>query len=114
MQKLFCKIGLHEYKTIECTNCFTTAYADRPSWGKTKHMVWYQRCDCCGKRRMKDSFKKDTYGYSKRHDGIEHARVGWVTYGRVYLGKGNTITPLAPPPKPTKLKLKVVDGGKNE
>lgn len=115
MQKLLCKIGLHSYKTIECTDCFTTRWEDRPKWSPIKHMVWYQQCDCCGKRRMKDTHKKDTYGLSKRHNGMEHARVAWVTYGKVYLGDGQTVTPPAQPPKPTnkRPKLKVVDGGKN-
>jgi hypothetical protein len=109
MQKLLCKIGIHSYINVEMTNCFTTTYNDK-NWGPIKHIVWYQVCGCCGKRRVKDTYKKDTIG-GTRHAGIEYARVAWVTYGKVYLGNGEIIKPFnTPPPKP---KLKVLEGGKN-
>ncbi len=111
MKLLLCSIGIHKYKTIEMTDCFTTSYTDRPSWSSIKHMVWYQQCTCCGKRRMKDTVKKDI-GYSTRHNGVEYARVGWVEFGKAYIGNGNSKT--IPPNQPAKRKpkLKVVDGGK--
>jgi len=111
MQKFLCMIGIHSYKTIECTSCFTTSYKDRPSWSPTRHMVWYQQCSCCGKRRLKDTVKQDAI-YTTRHNGVEYARVAWVEYGRMYLGDGQEVKPK--PPTPLKPKLKVVDGGKNE
>ena len=111
MQKLLCKIGLHSYKTIECTSCFTTEFVGSPGRLPTKHMVWYQQCRCCGKRFMKDTVKKDTYGFTHRHNGVEYARVAWVEHGRMYLGSGQEVE--TKPPTPLKPKLKVVDGGKN-
>lgn len=114
MQKLLCKIGLHNYVTIDCTSHFSTTYTDRPLWNPIKHMVWYQQCACCSKRRLKDTYKKDTLGLSNRHNGIEYARVAWVTYGKISLGEGKVITPTIPTPIKRKPKLKVVDGGKNE
>jgi hypothetical protein len=100
-QKLGCSIGLHKYRTIEMTDCFTTTYEDK-NWGPIKHMVWYQVCSCCGKRRVKDTVKKDTLTGS-RHNGVE--------YGKVYLGKGETKTPQQPKPKKT-ADLIVFQGGK--
>jgi len=111
MQKLLCKIGIHNYKTIDVTDCFTTSYSDRPSWPPTKHMVWYQQCSCCGKRRLKDTMKEDAI-YTTRHNGVEYARTGWVEYGRMYFGEGKTVTPTARPPIKKKPKFNVVDGGK--
>ncbi len=111
MQELLCMIGIHSYKTIECTDCFTTGYSDRPSWKPIRHMVWYQQCDCCGKRRLKDTVKKDTV-YSTRHNGVEYARVAWVERGRMYLGSGQEAKPKSP--TPLKPNLRVVDGGKSE
>lgn len=111
MQKYLCKIGLHKYVSLEVTGCFTTEYTDRNY--KIKHVVWYQQCSCCGKRHLKDRYKKEVTS-STAHAGIEHARVAWETYGRMYLGSGKekTLPPTAP--KPSKSKLKVIDGGKNE
>jgi hypothetical protein len=111
MQKYLCKIGIHRYVSLEMVDCFTTAYVDT-TWGPIKHIVWYQQCSCCGKRRVKDTYKKDTLG-GTRHAGIEYARVGWVTYGRAYIGNGESRTLLPTAPKPTKKKLRVIDGGKN-
>lgn len=111
MQKYLCKIGLHKYISMNMTNCFTTTYTDR-KW-EIKHVVWYQQCSCCGKRRLKDRYKKEVAFYDTPHAGIEYARVGWETYGRMYLGKGETATLPSPTPNPSKPKLKVVNGGKN-
>ena len=114
MQKLFCLFGIHEYKTIEMTDCFTTSYKDRPSWEPIKHIVWYQQCTHCSKRRLKDTVKKDS-GFSTRHNGVEYARVGWVEFGKAYLGSGNskTLPPLTnTPPAKRKPMLKVVNGDK--
>ena len=105
MKKLSCYIGIHNYKTIDLTDCFTSTYTDRPTWGSIKHMVWYQQCADCKKRRAKDSMKKDLY-HGGRHEGIEYARVGWVEYGKMYLGKNRGIS--TPPPVKTKPKLTVV------
>lgn len=110
MQKHLCKIGIHKYVSLNMTDCFTTEYTDR-NW-TVKHVVWYQQCSCCGKRRLKDRYKKETLS-SSTHAGIEYARVGWETYGRMYLGKGETVTLPPTAPKPTKTKLRVFEGGKN-
>ena len=114
MQKYLCKIGLHSYRNVEMTDCFTTQYTDR-NWLPIKHIVWYQVCRCCGKRRVKDTYKKDTIG-GTRHAGIEYARVAWVEYAQVYLGNGEikkyavNQTPL----RTNKPKLTVIKGDKNE
>lgn len=94
------------------TDCFTTQYVDK-NWNPIKHIVWYQICRCCGKRRVKDTYKKDTIG-STRHAGIEYARVAWVEHAKIYLGNrqikefGLRQTPIK-----TKPKLTVIDGNKN-
>jgi hypothetical protein len=111
VQKYLCKIGLHKYVSINLTDCFTTSYTDR-NWLPTKHVVWYQQCSCCGKRRLKEHYKKEKYS-SAPHAGIEAARLNWETYGVMYLGKGKTYTLPPTAPRPTKTKLKVVEGGKN-
>jgi hypothetical protein len=111
MQKYLCKIGLHKYVSLNMTDCFTTNYTDQ-KW-TIKHVVWYQQCSCCGKRRLKDRYKKEVVFYDTPHAGIEYARVGWETYGRMYLGKGQEVTLPPTAPKPSKSKLKVIDGGKN-
>jgi hypothetical protein len=112
MQKYLCKIGFHSYRTVEMTDCFTTKYTDT-NLGPIKHIVWYQICRCCGKRRVKDTYKKDTIG-GTRHAGIEYARVAWVEYAQIYLGEGqvkkfavNQTAPINSKPKFT-----VVDGDK--
>lgn len=110
MQRWLCKIGLHNYVSMNITDCFTTSYTDR-NWSPIKHVVLYQQCSCCGKRRLKDRYKKETYS-STSHAGIEYARVGWETYGRMYLGSGKETTLPPTAPRPTKTKLKVVNGGK--
>lgn len=112
MQKYLCKIGLHKYVSLNMTDCFTTNYTDQ-KW-TIKHVVWYQQCSCCGKRRLKDRYKKEVVFYDTPHAGIEYARVGWETHGRMYLGKGQEVTLPPTAPKPSKSKLKVIDGGKNE
>ena len=116
MQKYLCKIGLHKYVSLEMTDCFRSTYSGKGY--VTNHIIWYQQCSCCDKRRLKENYKKEVkqvLGYNIReyhHAGIEYARVGWETYGRMYLGSGKETVP--PAPKPTKPKLKVIDGGKNE
>jgi len=85
MQKLLCKVGFHSYKTVEMTDCFTTEYTDT-NWGRIKHIVWYQVCSCCGKRRVKDTHENDTVS-DKKHVGIEYARVSWVEHSEAYIGK---------------------------
>lgn len=112
MQKLLCKLGIHSYKTIGMTDCFTTTFTDKPRWSPIKHMVWYQQCSCCYKRRVKDTVKKDSL-YSNRHNGVEYARVAWVEQGKMYLGNGIEQKPVTPQPVNKKPKLKVFDGGKN-
>ena len=112
MQKYLCKIGLHKYVSLNMTDCFTTNYTDQ-KW-TIKHVVWYQQCSCCGKRRLKDRYKKEVVFYDTPHAGIEYARVGWETHGRMYLGKGQEVTLPPTAPKPSKSKLKVIDCGKNE
>ena len=110
MQKYLCKIGLHIYVSLEMTDCFTTFYTDRNY--TIKHIVWYQLCSCCGKRRLKERYKKEVYS-STFHAGIEYARLGWETYGRMYLGDGKEVTLPPKAPKPTKPKLKIISGGKS-
>jgi hypothetical protein len=106
MQKYLCKLGLHKYVSLNMTDCFITGYIDR-DW-TIKHVVWYQQCYCCGKRRLKESYKRETLSISA-HAGIEYARLGWETYGRMYLGGGKETTL-----KPIEPKLKVIEGGKSE
>lgn len=115
MQKYLCKIGLHKYVSINMTDCYRSSYGDK---GPTaNHIVWYQQCSCCSKRRMKENYRKEVkqvlgYTVKEYHNGIEYARVGWETYGRMYLGSGKETTLPPTAPKPTKTKFKVVDGGK--
>lgn len=111
MQKYLCKIGLHKFISLNMTDCFTTSYKEK-NW-TVKHVVWYQQCSCCGKRRLKDRYKKEVVFYDTPHAGIEYARVGWETYGRMYLGDGKETTLPPSAPKPTKSKLKVIDGGRD-
>lgn len=112
MQKHLCKIGLHKYVSINMTDCYTTNYTDVKR--TVKHIIWYQQCSCCGKRRLKDGYKKEViHRRGPGHAGIEYARIGWEIYGRMYLGKGETATLPPTAPKPSKSKLKVIDGGKN-
>lgn len=113
MKNLLCKIGIHKYESVEITDCFTTSYQGK-AW-KSKHVIWYQVCSCCNRRRLKDNYRKEIlYGsvYSK-HSGIEYARLGWERYGKMYLGPGNVTTHNTPKPS-SKPKLRVLDGGKNE
>lgn len=116
MQKYLCKIGLHKYLSLEMTDCFRSTYTGKNYI--TNHVIWYQQCSCCGKRHLKENYKKEVkqvLGFTNKecHAGIEYARVGWETYGRMYLGSGKEKP--APPtaPKQTKSKLKLIDGGKN-
>lgn len=88
MRELLCYIGIHKYRTIEMTSCFTTHYSDKPNWQPIHHMVWYQACLCCGKRRMKDTVNEDSIDGRARHNGVEYARTSWVEYGEMYIGKG--------------------------
>jgi hypothetical protein len=110
MQKLLCAIGLHKYRSVEITNCFSTQYTDR-NLAPIKHIVWYQRCECCGKRRVKDTYKKDTF-HGGFHAGIEAAKVAWVEHGKAYLGAAHVIDYTTPPlkKKPT---LTVINGDKD-
>lgn len=116
MRKLLCKIGIHSFQTVDCTNCFETGYSDRPNWSPIAHMVWYQRCSCCGKRRVKDTVKQDVLLSSNaRHNGIEFARVNWVENNIMYIGKGlESKQPPTTPPKKQRPNFKVLDGGKHE
>jgi hypothetical protein len=56
-------------------------------------MVWYQQCSCCGKRRVKDTVKQDSVNGSRRHNGVELAKVNWVENGVMYLGSGKSFKP---------------------
>jgi endo-beta-N-acetylglucosaminidase D len=115
MRKLLCKIGIHNYESVNMTDCFTTNIKSKDF--KIKHIVWYQSCSCCGKRRLKDNYKKDIIGYmaNDKHAGIEYARLAWERYNNMYLGEGQVLTPPSHPPKPAKTpNLKVIDGGKND
>lgn len=113
MQSFFCKLGLHDYVSIDMTGCFSTTYSDK-KWTIT-HLVWYQVCSCCGKRRMKDNYKKEILWGSTndKHAGMEYARLGWERYGRMYLGVGKEVTYDPTPTKPKKTKLKIISGGKD-
>jgi len=108
MQQYLCKIGFHRYVSLNTTNCLNTRYTDK-NW-TIQHMVWYQQCSCCGKRRMRDNYKNEARVPDWKHGGIEQARVQWETYGIMYLGNG--VEQVADPPKPTKKKLTIIDGGK--
>ena len=104
LQTVLCKIGIHNYRTVEATNCFSTTYADLKS--TVNHFVWYQKCSCCGKRRLKDTVKKDNV-FNERHNGIELSRVEWVEHGKMYIGKGQIISDIKP-----KATLHVINGDK--
>lgn len=111
MQKYLCMIGIHRYHTVDLTDFFTTTYLGI-SRIPIKHIVWYQACKCCGKRRVKDTYKKDTFG-DTHHPGIEHAKVAWVEHSIAYVGNGQKKTyPDQTPPKKSKLKLKIIEGSK--
>jgi hypothetical protein len=107
MKKILCSVGIHKYTNVEMTDAFTTTYKDRPNWTPIKHMVWYQQCTCCGKRKVKDTVKQDLI-YSTRHNGVEYARVAWVEHGRAYLGNEVWKTT----DKPKVVTLTVLEGGK--
>lgn len=111
VQKYLCKIGLHKYVSLNMPSRYTTTYTDRNY--TISHVIWFQQCSCCGKRKLKDNFKKEAFlGSSAPHAGIEYARLGWEVYGRMFLGNGEEIA-IPTTPKPTKTKFKVFDGGKN-
>lgn len=108
-RKILCLIGLHNYKTVDLTHCFSTTYTDK-NWGPIHHMVYYLECKCCGKRGFKSTYKKDTIGVG-HHSGIEYAKAGWIEHGVIYLGSDQkSYRPNTQPPK--EAKFKVVDGGK--
>lgn len=111
MQKLLCAIGIHKYRTVDMTDAFTTSYTDKPYWPPIKHMVWYQQCTCCGKRRMKDTVKRDSVD-STRHNGVEYARTAWVEHGRMYIGNGTWNATPKPKPAAKVVPFTVHDGGK--
>lgn len=113
MRRLLCALGIHKYQTLDMTSHYKTTYTDMPNWSPIHHIVWYQQCACCMKRRMKDTVKKDRIGFNKLHRGVEYARVAWEVHGVMTFGEGKTVETNNPPPKPRKPKLKVVDGGKN-
>lgn len=81
-----CAVGVHRWHTVNATACFATEYIDRPEWLPIRHMVWYEQCARCNKRRMRDTVKKDSLYGTGRHVGVELARVDWVEKGRMYLG----------------------------
>lgn len=83
-RRILCLFGIHKYKTFETCDTFTTTYRDKPNWPSIRHFAWYNVCRCCGKRRMKDTVKKDTF--DDRHNGVEWARVQWEEKGWAYLG----------------------------
>lgn len=37
LQSMLCSIGLHKYRTIEMTDCFTTTYVDK-NWDRSN--IW--------------------------------------------------------------------------
>lgn len=104
LRKSLCYVGIHKYRTIDLTDCFTTTYTDR-NWFPIKHIVYYLKCECCGKRSFKSTYKNDV-SINSHHSGIEYAKVGWIEYNKMYLGpenKGFT----------AKHQLKVIQGDKN-
>jgi hypothetical protein len=105
-RKILCSLGDHDWQTIQATSCFRTEWTN----GTTMHhMVWYQQCSCCKKRRLKDTVKQDSLYGSRRHNGVELARVDWVERGTMYLGSGKSIsTPVIPIKK--KPRLTVIKG----
>lgn len=106
-RKILCFVGIHKYRTIDMTTRFHTTYADKPKWSPVHHILWYQQCSCCGKRKLKDTVKKDRI-FKDPHRGVEYARVGWEEYGRMILD-GDETRELPPnPPKKSKPTLKVV------
>ena len=81
-------MGFHKYKSLYMTDCFSTDYVDITA--VIKHIVWYQECECCGKRRMKDNYKKEVvYTNATPHGPMERARLEWENFGVVYIGKGS-------------------------
>ena len=88
-RKILCAIGAHEWHTVGAANCFRTEWTN----GTTMHhMVWYQQCSCCKKRRLKDTVKQDCLYGLCRHNGVELARVEWVERGIMYPGPGKSIS----------------------
>jgi len=106
-RKIVCALGFHRWHTVDATNCFATTYNDMPRWEPRHHMVWYQQCSCCGKRRVKDTVKQDSISGSERHNGVELARVDWVENGIMYLGSKGSFKV---PPVRRKPRLTVIKG----
>jgi hypothetical protein len=106
-RKIVCALGFHRWYTVDATNCFATTYNDMPRWEPRHHMVWYQQCSCCGKRRAKDTVKQDSISGHERHNGVELARVNWVENGVMYLGSKGSFKV---PPVRRKPRLTVIKG----
>ena len=106
IRSILCAIGIHDYHTVDLTDCFSTTYTDR-NWGPIKHIVYYKRCSCCGKRITKSTYKNDVIYSGSQHAGIEYAKTAWEEYGTMYLGPSREYV------KPTnKPNFIVYDGGK--
>ena len=98
MRKILCLLGFHSYKTVDMTDAFFTTRSDRPDAPPIHHILWYQEC-ACGKRRLKDTYKNDTYNLTMRqHRGIEYARVGWEVYGKMSHVDHKEVSKPTPPP----------------
>lgn len=115
MQSILCKLGFHAYKNVDIATCFTTEYSDRPSWGESKHIVYYQECDCCKKRRLKDNYKNEIVLGTRhdKHPGMERARVDWESNAIIYIGNGTKKQYSPHPQKSKSNKLKLIRGGKD-
>jgi hypothetical protein len=113
IQKLFCYLGFHKYRTVEIAYCFTTTWTDRPEYPPVVHLVWYERCKCCRKRSARDSHKRDFPWSTTKHAGIEYAKMKWIEYGEMYVGGQRYITPNPIIPLThKKTKFTVIDGDK--
>lgn len=103
MKKIKCLLGLHQWQTVDLATGFHTIYTDVSNL-PIYHLVYYQMCKCCAKRRLKDTVKKDVF-FGSRHNGIEAARVAWVEYGKI---PNSGLTRRTDPPTPKKPKLEIV------
>jgi len=100
--KLLCNIGIHQFKVIDVTTQYHTII--EPDYN-IPHLVKFEICQHCGKRRVSSSFYEDLKAYNPNvssHKGIELAKIAWIDFAR---------TPIVPPDN-TREKFTVIDGEK--
>lgn len=74
MKNFSCLIGLHKYKTFGYSDKYTSELC---SSNTIKHLVVYQECSLCSKRRIIGD-KAYWKLYDAMHRGIQIAQIEWV------------------------------------